>query len=222
MSLARPHPPKVEEAGHACQEWSSINAKTSFKCYTKTMKNFKNKIKSLRKSPGVYIFKDAKGKVLYVGKAKNLRSRVWSYFNSTHDIEPKTQILVSKIDDLEYILTDTETEALMLENNLIKKYQPRYNILLRDDKNYQFIKIDYSTEIPQIYTVRRLENRLQTPSPGLRPPSPAGGEGNKVRTLRARYFGPYTSGKSVRDTLRLIRYIFSYCSNTKIGTRGWF
>ena len=231
MSLARPHPPKVEEAGHACQEWSSINAKTSFKCYTKTMKNFKNKIKSLRKSPGVYIFKDAKGKVLYVGKAKNLRSRVWSYFNSTHDIEPKTQILVSKIDDLEYILTDTETEALMLENNLIKKYQPRYNILLRDDKNYQFIKIDYSTEIPQIYTTRKIDQRKNSPplQGGVR-----GGIYSKVianktspnlpftRGGRSRYFGPYTSGKSVRDTLRLIRYIFSYCSNTKIGTRPCF
>ena len=136
-----------------------------------------------------------------MGKAKSLKNRVRSYFSGSHDLEPKTQKLVSLITDLEYILTDTEVEALMLENNLIKRYQPRYNIMLRDDKNYQFIKIDYSNEIPQIYTARKIERGKQRLS---------------------HYFGPYSSSYAVKETLRLIRYIFSYCANTKVGTRPCF
>jgi len=162
------------------------------------MKKLKTKLQNLPQSPGVYLFKNSKEEILYVGKAKVLKNRIKSYFSQSHVIEPRTKHLTSQIADLEYIMTDTETESLMLENNLIKKYQPRYNVLLKDDKNYQFIKIDYSTPIPQISTSRKIDSK------------------------KANFFGPYTSGLSVRETLRLIRYIFSYCSNKKIGTRPCF
>ena len=105
------------------------------------MSVLEEKLKTLPEKPGVYLMKDEKGKIIYVGKAKSLKSRVSSYFrNNKHD-SAKTRILVKKIEDLEYILTDTEAEALILENNLIKKHKPKYNIDLKDDKTYPFIKI---------------------------------------------------------------------------------
>jgi excinuclease ABC subunit C len=146
----------------------------------------------------VYLFKNAAGEILYVGKAKVLKQRVRSYFLKNHHLQPRITQLVSHIADLEYIICDTETEALMLENNLIKKYQPRYNVMLRDDKNYQFIKIDYTTPIPQIYTTRKIDSK------------------------QAKFFGPYTSAASVRQTLRLLRYIIPYCANKKVSKRPCF
>lgn len=203
------------------------------------MSSFKPKLKFLPASPGVYLFKNAKGEILYVGKAKVLKNRVRSYFTQSHDLQPRTRQLVANIFDLEYIICDTETEALMLENNLIKRHLPRYNVMLRDDKNYQFIKIDYSTQIPQIYTTRKISGTSTIrPLPTL--PSPGEGE-REVETpqvytakkndgpkklksckLQARYFGPYTSGSSVRQTLSLMRYIIPYCANSKIGGRPCF
>ena len=192
------------------------------------MTKLSQKLKSLPIKPGVYIYKDKTGVVLYVGKAKSLKSRVRSYFSGSHDLEPKTQKLVSLIYDLEYILTDTEVEALMLENNLIKRYQPRYNIMLRDDKNYQFIKIDYSEQIPQIYTTRKIgssirhSERSKESSPLKQADKDPSLSLRMTKKNRPRYFGPYSSGLAVRQTLRLIRYIFNYCANKKVGTRPCF
>ncbi|MDP2933839.1 MAG: GIY-YIG nuclease family protein [bacterium] len=121
------------------------------------------KLKNLSSSPGVYLFKNTDGEILYVGKAKILKNRVRSYFTTSHDEatlpagrQARTQMLVANIADFEYIICDTEAEALMLENNLIKKHLPHYNILLRDDKNFQFIMIDYESQIPQIRTIRKI------------------------------------------------------------------
>lgn len=167
------------------------------------MNRLLQKIKSLPPKPGVYLFKNAAGGILYVGKAKNLKKRVVSYFQKRAR-DPKTESLVAKIADLDYVIVSSELEALMLENNLIKKYLPHYNILLRDDKNWQFIKIDYETEIPQIATVRKIQNQ--------------GGEKAGV----SKYFGPFTSGLAVKNTLRLLKKIFHICGNKKIGNKPCF
>jgi len=159
----------------------------------------KKALSSLPHQPGVYIFKDADGSILYVGKANDLHSRVSQYFRPDADNRPQIPFLISDAVSLEHIITDSEAESLILENNLIKRFRPKYNIKLKDDKNYLFIKIDYESEIPQIYTVR-----------------------NPDSTGKAKYFGPYTSGQKVRETLRIIRYIFSYCANTKISNRPCF
>jgi excinuclease ABC subunit C len=168
------------------------------------IKSLAQKLKTLPKFAGVYFFKNSKGEILYIGKAKNLRNRIRSYFAERADLQPRTVNLVSQIADLEYILCDTEAEALMLENNLIKKHLPRYNILLRDDKNYQFIVIDQSTPIPQILTTRKIPKTTSYKLPANS------------------YFGPYTSGLAVRQTLRLLRYVIPYCANKKVGLRPCF
>src|SRR5581483_4791719 len=109
--------------------------------------NLKEKLKNTPQKPGVYLFKDAKGAVLYVGKAKILKNRISQYFHTGHDGRPQIPFLMQEATDFDYIVTDNDVECLLLENTLIKKYKPRYNIMLRDDKNYAFIKIDYDTEI---------------------------------------------------------------------------
>lgn len=133
-------------------------------------------LKSLPKDPGVYIMKDKTGKVIYVGKAKILKNRVRQYFQNTDKHTPKVAAMVSKIDTFEYILTDSELEALVLECNLIKKYRPYYNILLKDDKNYPYIKVT-NEDYPRIKRSRRLLK-----------------DG-------AKYFGPYTSSAQVREAI---------------------
>ncbi len=142
-------------------------------------------IKNLPKTPGIYIYKDTDGKVLYVGKAKNLKNRIRSYFVQNPDLGPAKDKMVGLIASLDTISTDTELEALVLEANLVRKYQPPYNVLLRDDKFYLFIKIT-KDETPRIFPVRRIIK-----------------DG-------ARYFGPYSSAASVRATLRLLRRIFQF------------
>src|SRR5438309_11504152 len=114
----------------------------------------REKVAQLPTQPGVYLYKDEGGKVLYVGKAKNLRSRVRSYFNEDRLAEAKTGTLISEARDIDYILVDNEKEALALENNLIKQYQPRYNVLLRDDKTYPYIKLTNERH-PRVYVTRR-------------------------------------------------------------------
>ena len=147
--------------------------------------DLKTKIKSLPPTPGIYIYKDAKGAVLYVGKAKSLRSRVRSYFTQSAALGPLKEKLMTLISDLETISTDTELEALVLEATLIHKHQPPYNVLLRDDKYYLFIKIT-KEEPPRIFPVR------------------------KITRDGSRYFGPYSSSFSVRATLRLLQRIFPF------------
>ena len=141
-----------------------------------------SKIKNLPNNPGVYQFKNDKGKVIYVGKAINLKNRVRSYFLAGNQ-SAKTAALVSKTHDLELIATDNEIEALVLENNLIKELKPRYNVNLRDDKSYPFIKVT-DEPFPRIYPTRRLVR-----------------DGSK-------YFGPYTSVQSMKASLRMINQLF--------------
>ena len=139
-------------------------------------------LKTLPRTPGVYQFFDTKGAVIYVGKAKNLKHRVRSYFNKAHDYG-KTNVLVKKIHDIKHIVVDTETDALLLENNLIKKYQPRYNVLLKDDKSYPWICIK-KERFPRVFQTRRVIK-----------------DGSE-------YFGPYTSIKTVSTLLDLIKGLF--------------
>ena len=141
-----------------------------------------NKLKTLPTRPGVYQFKNDKDKVIYVGKARNLRSRVRSYFHGSAT-NAKTIALVKKIKDVELVVTDSEIEALVLENNLIKELKPRYNIDLKDDKSFPFIKVT-SEPYPQVYSTRQVIK-----------------DGSK-------YFGPYTSVKSMKSSLRMINQIF--------------
>ncbi len=141
-----------------------------------------NKLKNLPDNPGIYQFINDKGKVVYVGKARNLKNRVRSYFHNSIT-SAKTLALVNKISDLEMIITDNEIEALVLENNLIKELKPRYNINLKDDKSYPFIKVTNEL-FPRIYPTRRVVK-----------------DGSK-------YFGPYTSVKNMKDSLRMINQVF--------------
>jgi excinuclease ABC subunit C len=115
----------------------------------------RDKVPQLPQSPGVYLYKDAGGRVIYVGKAKSLRARVRSYFNEDRLADTKTGTLISEARDVDYILVDNEKEALALENNLIKQYKPRFNILLRDDKTYPYVKLT-SERYPRVYVTRRL------------------------------------------------------------------
>jgi excinuclease ABC subunit C len=134
--------------------------------------------------PGVYIFKDGSGRPIYVGKAKNLKKRVLSYFKASGDIPHKTQVMMSRAKSLEFILTTTDKEAFILESNLIKKHLPRYNIILRDDKQYPWLRLDPNEPYPSLCIVR------------------------KARKDGARYFGPFSSALSVRSTVKLIDRIF--------------
>ncbi|MFI2741434.1 excinuclease ABC subunit UvrC [Zhouia sp. PK063] len=139
-------------------------------------------LQTLPSSPGVYQYYDKNGKILYVGKAKNLKKRVSSYFNKQHEYG-KTRVLVSKIADIKHIVVPTETDALLLENNLIKKYQPRYNVMLKDDKSYPWICIK-KERFPRVFPTRRLVK-----------------DGSE-------YYGPYTSMKTVRTLLELIKGLY--------------
>ena len=142
------------------------------------------KIKNLPKSAGVYLFKNKAGKILYIGKAKNLKNRVRTYFRSPRKLDPKTARMVSQIDGFELLTTDTEVEALILEANLVKEHRPRYNINLKDDKRFPYVKITVHEKFPRVLIVRRLEK-----------------DG-------ARYFGPYTSAIAMRKTVRFLCRLF--------------
>jgi len=145
--------------------------------------------------PGVYIYRDAKAQVIYVGKAASLRSRVRSYFQDARPHDAKTDAMVRQIADLEYVVTDNELEALMLEANLVRKHRPRYNIILRDDKHYPFLKLTTSEEFPRLLVARRVQN-----------------DGNT-------YYGPFYPATAMRETLRLTRQLFPLrtCSITIDG-----
>ena len=144
--------------------------------------NLEVQIKSLPSSPGVYQYFDKDDKILYIGKANNLKKRVASYFTKTHD-NGKTRVLVKKIASIKHIVVETETDALLLENNLIKKYQPRYNVLLKDDKTYPWICIK-KEPFPRVFLTRNVYK-----------------DGSE-------YFGPYTSVRAVRALLSLIKELY--------------
>jgi excinuclease ABC subunit C len=129
------------------------------------------RLKSLPQSPGVYLMKDATGRVIYVGKAASLRSRVRSYFNDS-DLEPKTRQLVRRIVDIDFYVTSSAEEALVLELNLIKRFRPEYNIRLKDDKGYPYIKIDLKEPWPRVQVVRswpQTARAISAPSPAPTP-----------------------------------------------------
>jgi excinuclease ABC subunit C len=119
--------------------------------------NLREKSEALPAQPGVYVFKDERGKPIYVGKAKSLRSRVRSYFQESRSADDKRDLMLDAAHDLETILVDNEHEAMALENNLIKQYKPRYNILLRDDKSYPYIKFTAYERFPRVYVTRRVK-----------------------------------------------------------------
>lgn len=143
------------------------------------------KLKHLPVQPGVYLFKDGAGEIIYIGKAKSLRARVRSYFTRGQDHSPKTSELVRRIEDLETIVVGSEVEALLLEANLIKSHHPRFNIQLRDDKRYPYIKVTVQEPIPRVFVTRQLLN-----------------DG-------ARYFGPYTDVGPMRQALALIERLYT-------------
>ena len=157
-------------------------------------KRFSTRLAAVPLQPGVYLHRDSAEKVLYVGKSASLRNRLRSYFGSKKNLDAKTLELVSRIDDFEYIVTESEQEALLLENSLIKEHKPKYNIRLKDDKTYPYIKVDLSEDFPRVYVTRRTAN-----------------DG-------ARYFGPFASAGSVRKTLDLLKRLFPYRSCTKAIT----
>jgi excinuclease ABC subunit C len=150
-----------------------------------TTPDFSSRLRALAPAPGVYLMRDGQGNVIYVGKALRLRDRVRSYFQSTRHVDAKTRELVRHIADFEVIRTDTATEALILENELIKRYLPRYNVMLKDSKTYPYLKIT-NEEWPRIISTRRIVDD--------------GG----------RYFGPYTSAGSAYRTLNLLNRLFPY------------
>ena len=142
-------------------------------------------------NPGVYLMKDSRGTVLYVGKAAVLRNRLKQYFGSPTNLPNKIQRMLGHLQDFEYIVTDSPAEALILENTLIKRYKPRYNARLKDDKTYPYLKIDLNEEFPRVYITR------------------------KVTKDGARYFGPFATSGTVRKTMDLVKRLFPYRSCTK-------
>ncbi len=147
-------------------------------------------------SPGVYLMRDAEGNILYVGKASSLHHRVRSYFSAGQRLSPKLQRMVARVADIDFFVATSEQEALILELNFIKQYHPRYNVRLKDDKTFPYLKIDINEAWPRVYVTRRLEQD--------------GG----------RYFGPFASARSVRQTLRVLQGIFPFriCSKAITGT----
>ncbi len=148
------------------------------------MFDFEYQLKILPEKPGVYLMKNSLGEIIYVGKAKILKNRVRQYFRNSKNHSEKVKAMVKNIAEFEYIVTDSEMEALILECNLIKKYSPKYNISLKDDKFYPFIKITTNEDFPRVFVTRNFAR-----------------DGNK-------YFGPYTNGAAVYETINLIRKVF--------------
>lgn len=157
----------------------------------------KERVKEFPQQPGVYLMKNSLDKIIYVGKAKILRNRVRSYFTDSKDHSPKTRLLVSNIHEVEYILTKTEVEAFLLEASLIKKHRPKYNIRLRDDKSYPYIKLSWADTFPRLYLSR------------------------KVKKDGSLYFGPYTSGGAVFGTIRFLNRTFKIrdCTDSVLKSR---
>jgi excinuclease ABC subunit C len=157
---------------------------------------FASRLAALPTRPGVYIMRNAKADVIYVGKAANLRNRVRNYFGSPHSLELKTRALVEQIEEFEYIVTQTNGEAMHLEATLVKRHQPFFNVRLKDDKHYPYLRVDVQSEWPRVEIARRVLN-----------------DG-------ARYFGPYASASSVRTTLGIVKKLFPWrsCTKTITGT----
>jgi len=158
----------------------------------------KEQLNSLPNTPGVYLMKDAGKNIVYVGKAVNLRNRVRSYFRPMQNLTPKTRRMVSRVADIDFFITASEQEALVLELNLIKRYHPFYNVRLKDDKTFPYLKIDIDEQWPRLYSTHRLEE-----DGGL-------------------YFGPFTNSRSVRQTIKVLKGIFPFrsCKKPLTGTQS--
>src|SRR3989338_1797121 len=163
-------------------------------------------IRGLPKSPGVYLMKGNKGEVLYIGKAKNIRNRVRSYFHSSADTRYTVKFLASKVSDIEYLITTNEKEALILEDTLLKKYKPRYNIRLKDDKTYVSIKLTLSEKYPRILITRQIKKE------GGRSPLKPAPACFKRGVCGDKYFGPYASAQKARETVKFTRRLFPMCT----------
>ena len=159
------------------------------------MFNIKEELKKLPGLPGVYIMKDKNDEIIYVGKAINLKKRVSQYFQSSKNHTPKVRAMVVYINEFEYIITDSEIEALILECNLIKKHKPKYNVRLKDDKHYPYIKVTVKEEFPKIFVAR------------------------KLKSDGAKYFGPYTSSFFVNNTIEIIKRIFPIRTCSRVFPR---
>ncbi|MGH7157251.1 MAG: excinuclease ABC subunit UvrC [Candidatus Saccharimonadales bacterium] len=158
-------------------------------------KKLQTRLAKLPTTPGVYFHKDKTGEIIYIGKAANLRNRVRQYFQKSRVYDPKTDALVAEITDIDWTQVDTEADALFLEAELIRRYQPRFNILLRDDKSLQYVRIDYTSDYPTVTMVRR--------------PLDDGAE----------YFGPYINGFAVKKALRYLRRAFPYAISRPGGQK---
>ena len=161
------------------------------------MFNLEEELKNLPAKPGVYMMRDEADTILYVGKAVNLRNRVRSYFRKIHGRGPQIEKMVGQIARFEYIVTDSELEALVLENNLIKENAPKYNTLLKDDKTYPYIKVTVSEEFPRVLFSREMKKD------------------------KSRYFGPYTSAAAVKDTIELLNKLFKLRTCNKVLPRDF-
>lgn len=158
-----------------------------------------DKVKKLKipQTSGSYQFKNRTGDIIYIGKAANLRSRVFSYFQKGANHSPLKRALLKEISSIEWIKTDSEIEALLLEANLIKRHQPNFNVLMRDDKRYAYIKVSTEDEIPGVFITRKIEKT-------------------------GKYFGPFTNMTAVIETLKAIRKIWPYCTERKIKKKPCF
>ena len=156
------------------------------------------KLKLLPARPGVYLYRDYKGKIIYVGKALSLKNRVRSYFQAGVQQPPKTRVMLGKVADFDIIVTDSEVEALILEQNLIKEHRPRYNIMYKDDKSYPYLKVTLAENFPRVFVSRR-----------------------HVKD-GSRYFGPYTHVGALNETIRLLKKIFPFrsCKHKEPVLRG--
>jgi excinuclease ABC subunit C len=152
---------------------------------------------NIPKSPGIYKFLGMRNKIIYIGKASDLRSRVFSYWRKSTTHSPMKESMLKQIKKIDWIETDSEIEALLLEANLIKKYRPEFNILMRDDKRYIYIKVSTEDEIPGVFITRKIEKS-------------------------GKYFGPFTSVEPVRQTLKAIRKIWPYCTERRIKAKPCF
>ena len=151
---------------------------------TGVMFDIQEELKKLPGKPGVYIMHDAKDTIIYVGKAISLKNRVRQYFQSSRNLGIKKEQMVQQIARFEYIITDSELEALVLECNLIKEHRPKYNTMLKDDKTYPYLKVTVNEEYPRVLFVRQMKKD------------------------KAKYFGPYTSSNAVKDSMELIRKLY--------------
>lgn len=177
------------------RKWPNFNRRLTYNTRVDLPEKLATKLNGLPKDPGVYFHKDATGAIIYVGKAAVLRNRVRQYFQTSRSRDPKTQALVEEIVDTDWMVVESELEALFLEAEMIRRYMPRYNILLRDDKSLSYIRIDYDSDYPTVTTTRR--------------PLDDG----------ARYFGPYFSAAGVRQALKLLRKVFPFATRRLVGQK---